>query len=111
MGFDDPVVLVLVLGVVVFLFGSAKIPQLARSLGQARKEFDNGWKGVTTELTRPLSAPTTNAQVSTVVPKETTVQSPSVDPLIVAAQNEGIETQGKSKQQIASELSWKLNKK
>ena len=30
--------------------------------------------------------------------------------LIVAAQNEGIETLGKTKEQIASELAWKLKK-
>jgi sec-independent protein translocase protein TatA len=32
----------LVLGVVVLLFGGSKIPHLARSLGQASKEFHKG---------------------------------------------------------------------
>jgi len=35
--------------------------------------------------------------------------STSADPLIEAAQREGIDTNGKSKQEIASALSWKLN--
>lgn len=34
--------LVLVLVVVVLLFGAAKLPKLARSLGQAQKEFKQG---------------------------------------------------------------------
>jgi sec-independent protein translocase protein TatA len=34
--------LLIVLAVVVVLFGGAKIPKLARSLGQAQKEFKQG---------------------------------------------------------------------
>src|SRR5579884_810728 len=33
------------------------------------------------------------------------------DPLIIAAKREGIITEGKTREQIASELAWKLNKK
>jgi len=35
----------LVIGIVALLFGSSKIPQLARSLGQAKKEFQHGLDG------------------------------------------------------------------
>jgi sec-independent protein translocase protein TatA len=34
--------LLIVLGIVVLIFGGAKLPQLARSLGQAQKEFKRG---------------------------------------------------------------------
>ena len=34
--------LMIVLAVVLVLFGGAKLPQLARSLGQAKKEFEHG---------------------------------------------------------------------
>jgi sec-independent protein translocase protein TatA len=34
--------LLIVIGIIVLLFGGAKIPQLARSLGQATKEFRKG---------------------------------------------------------------------
>lgn len=34
--------LLIILAVVVLLFGGAKIPQLARSLGRAQKEFKEG---------------------------------------------------------------------
>jgi sec-independent protein translocase protein TatA len=36
--------LLIVLVVVLVMFGGAKLPQLARSLGQAKKEFDGGLK-------------------------------------------------------------------
>ncbi len=39
--FDGPEVIV-VLVVILVLFGGAKIPKLARSLGQAQKEFKQG---------------------------------------------------------------------
>ncbi len=34
--------LLIVLALVLLLFGGAKLPKLARSLGQARREFDQG---------------------------------------------------------------------
>jgi sec-independent protein translocase protein TatA len=37
-----PTELLIVLAVVLVLFGGAKIPKLARSLGQAQKEFKTG---------------------------------------------------------------------
>ncbi len=105
MAFDDPIVWVLIVAVVVFLFGANKIPSLARSLGQARREFDGAMKG--NVPSEPIGT-TSNASV---VPPPMPV-APAVeasDPLIEAAQKEGIDTRGKTKQQIASELSWKLN--
>ena len=89
MSWEDPAVWILIGAIVVFLFGANKIPGLAKALGQARKEFDNAAKGITT----------TNATVD------------SNDPLVVAAQKEGIDTVGKTREQIASEISWKLSKK
>jgi len=64
-------------------------------LGKASGEFEKGSKG------EPNNAP---AQVAGSALS-------TDDPLVVAAQKEGIDTQGKTKEQIASELSWKLNKK
>jgi len=124
MAFDDPVVWVLIIAVVIFLFGSSKIPQFARSLGQARKEFESGWKGISNEImATPGATPT--SQVAPQVPRPAPVMQPAApvqvaasaqpmqpsDPLIVACQNEGIDTSGKTREQLASELSWKLNKK
>jgi sec-independent protein translocase protein TatA len=121
MAFDDPIVWVLIIAVVVFLFGSSKIPQFARSIGQARKEFDQGFKGISNEIMAPGSAqsqaqqsmanPTSLATVAPSLQANQPVAQPSSDPLITACRNEGIDTTGKTKEQLASELAWKLNKK
>ena len=37
-----PTELIIVLVIVLVLFGGAKLPKLARSLGQAKKEFEHG---------------------------------------------------------------------
>ncbi len=37
--------LLIVLVVILVLFGGAKLPQLARSLGQAKNEFEAGTRG------------------------------------------------------------------
>jgi len=40
----QPTELLLILAVVLLLFGSSKLPKLARSMGQAQKEFKQGMK-------------------------------------------------------------------
>lgn len=37
-----PTELIVILVIVLLLFGGAKLPQLARSLGEAKKEFEKG---------------------------------------------------------------------
>jgi sec-independent protein translocase protein TatA len=118
MAFDDPVVWVLIIAVVIFLFGANKIPQFAKSLGQARREFDQASK----ELTNPSPAPATPQTVTSggilfdqppaarAVPIGTTNAAPQSDALLLAAQKEGIDTQGKTREQVATELAWKLNR-
>ncbi len=112
MAFDDPIVWVLIVAVVVFLFGSTKIPSIARALGEARREFDRSFRG------EPQGA-TSKATMSTVSQSAVSYPPPAMnstfptgdDPIVLAAQREGIDTTGKTREQIASELSWKLNKK
>jgi len=88
MALADPTNLLLILGVVVviLIWGPQKIPELARSIGKARKEFDDASKG----LTNPSGS-----------------NSPAVsasDPLIDTAQKLGINTQGKTRQEISDEI-------
>jgi sec-independent protein translocase protein TatA len=40
-----PTELLIILAIVLLIFGSAKLPKLARSLGQASKEFKHGADG------------------------------------------------------------------
>jgi sec-independent protein translocase protein TatA len=41
---DTPIILIIV-GLGVLLFGADKIPKLARSMGEAKKEFEAGTRG------------------------------------------------------------------
>ncbi|MHB1907701.1 MAG: Sec-independent protein translocase subunit TatA/TatB [Nitrososphaerales archaeon] len=99
MAWDDPVVWILIAAIAVFLFGGDKIPQIARYIGDARREFDKGWRGISTSIAQNTTNPPRVEFLS------------SEDPLIVAAKREGIDTTGKTKEQVASDLSFKLNKK
>lgn len=44
-----PPELLIILIVVLLLFGGAKIPELARSLGKAKSEFEKGARGEATD--------------------------------------------------------------
>ena len=80
---------------VVFLWGPQKLPELARSVGLAKKEFEKAAKETASTATGPAGAQ----------------PIPSNDPLIVAANSLGIVTQGKTKEEIAREISDRAEKK
>ena len=117
MAFDDPIVWILIIAVVVFLFGANKIPQFAKAIGQARKEFDSASKAITNPasiITEPQAVPAPIPAAQTGKSAVTSVPQPNLqadDPLISAAQKEGIDTQGKTRDQIATEIAWKLKSK
>jgi len=80
---------------VVFLWGPQKLPELAKSIGIAKKEFEKAAKEGTT--------PTTTSTTSTT--------EPNSDALIVAAKSLGITTEGKTKEEIAKEIADRSVKK
>ena len=97
-----------------------QITEVARTIGQARKELDNAMKGIidprsfvaTTspqQPLRPVAPPGTVANPPPLITAPIAKQSPAPDPLVVAATNEGIDTKGKTRDQIATELAIKLN--
>ncbi len=79
--------------VVVFLWGPQKLPELARSIGLAKKEFD--------KVTKEASSSTGSSSAP----------QPATDPLIVAAKNLGLSTEGKTKEEIAREIADKTSPK
>lgn len=87
MAIADPFNLILIgaIVVIILIWGPQKIPELARSIGRARKEFDDASKG----LTQPSSVLTS---------------TPASDPLIETAQKLGISTQGKTRQEISDDI-------
>ena len=76
---------------VIFLWGPQKLPELARSIGIAKKELEKAGKD---------EPATTSASAS---------QSASAS-LIVAAKELGISTEGKTKEEIAKEIADKASK-
>ena len=85
----------IVLGIllVVFLWGPQKLPELARSIGLAKKEFEKAAKEASTGASTVTTASAATASVQ-----------PASDPLIVAARSLGITTEGKTKEEIAKEI-------
>jgi sec-independent protein translocase protein TatA len=58
---------IIIIGAIVMLFGASRIPQLAKSLGQARKEFKEGMKEGESDDAENKQLPNANApQISQV---------------------------------------------
>ena len=90
MALYDPLQLIVIgiIVVVVILWGPKKIPELARSIGIARKEFS--------QASKESANPTTTGQLtSSDAPDQT---------LIDTARKLGIDTEGKTRQQISDEI-------
>ena len=75
---------------VIFLWGPNKIPELARSIGQARREFEKAQKELTT-LPSGESPPTPAGPAPD-------------DALISTAKRLGITTEGKTRDEISKEI-------
>jgi sec-independent protein translocase protein TatA len=73
--------------VVIFIWGPNKIPEIAKGLGRARREFDEASKGLTSG--------------STILPR---IDASASDPLTDTAQKLGINTTGKTRQEISDEI-------
>jgi sec-independent protein translocase protein TatA len=71
--------------IIFFLWGPSKIPQLARAVGQVKKEFERGSKE---------SSPS----------EEKSAAGAPQDPLIDTAKKLGIATEGKTKDEISREI-------
>jgi len=95
----DPLELIIigVIVVVVLLWGPKKIPELARSLGLARKEFDQAKKVMQNPGMALTDSFTPGVQGQ--------APAPSSDELLLqTARRLGINTQGKTKEQISEEI-------
>ncbi len=93
MAFGDPIqwVIIGIIVVVIFLWGPQKIPEIARALGRARKEFDQASKEFNTAAAGTSGGKTTEPMTG--------------DQLLVeTAKKLGISTEGKTREQISDEI-------
>ncbi len=90
MALTDPLqwVVIAIVVIVFVMWGPKKIPELARALGRARKEFSEGAK-------EAENAPSTAA---------VTQPESTGDALLDTARKLGIGTEGKTKEQISQEI-------
>lgn len=102
MGLLDPgpEMLILLVIVVVFLFGAKKIPELARSMGRARGEFERGKRDVEREIRAEEEK------------KKAESASADKDTKVVKAAKElGIDTEGKTEEELREEIAKSMDKK
>jgi len=103
--FEDPLqwLVIGVIVVVIFLWGPQKIPDLAKALGRARKEFNQASK----EMNAVMNM--TPAQALLQVPAQVLVQKAPAEMtgdqmLVDTASQLGIATEGKTREQISQEI-------
>ena len=92
MALGDPLqwIVIGIIVVVIFLWGPQKIPELARGLGRAKREFEQASKEVEGSMNVTSTSPP--------VPK-------SADQVLLeTARQLGISTEGKTREQISQEI-------
>jgi sec-independent protein translocase protein TatA len=90
-----------VVAIVIIMWGPAKIPEFAKALGRAKGEFSKASKEFNEAATMTANAPAAPA-------KEPAATLKSKDEVLIeTARSLGIETDGKTREQIAEEVSIK----
>jgi len=85
-------ILIIVFVVIILLFGAKKLPELARSLGRAKGEFERGKMEIDKEIREEKA-------------KEGKKEEKDI---IRAAKELGIDTEGKSEEQLKKEIAEKM---
>jgi len=99
MALGDPIqwIIIGVIVIVIFLWGPQKIPDIARALGRAKREFDDASR----EVRNATSVTTAMAGTTTLKPA---AEMTGDEVLIDTAKRLGISTEGKSREQISQEI-------
>jgi sec-independent protein translocase protein TatA len=93
----EAITIVLIVAVM-FLWGPQKLPEIAKMLGDARREYEKASKETSSLFSLPSS---TGAQTST---------KTTQDPVLVAAKSLGITTEGKTKEELVKEIASRTTK-
>jgi sec-independent protein translocase protein TatA len=94
----EAITIVLIVAVI-FLWGPQKLPEIAKMIGEARKEYEKASREIPSLTSLPLGA----GSQATAKTKQ--------DPVLIAAKSLGITTEGKTKEQLASEIVSRTAKK
>ncbi len=94
----DPLELIIIgaIVVVILLWGPKKIPEFARSIGLAKKEFDQALKEAQNPSPNPPGTPAAGSPAGAPMASD--------DALIDTARRLGIKSEGKTAQQISEEI-------
>jgi len=94
-----------VVAIVIIMWGPAKIPEFAKALGRAKGEFNKAQK----EFSDAATADTPTTYNSTVVATRPAPAIKTRDEILLdTAQRLGIQTEGKTREQISEEISLKV---
>ncbi len=88
--------IILLAFIIIILFGAKKLPELARSIGKATGEFQRGRQEIEKELKTISEAPKEESEKQR---------------LMKAAQELGINTEGKTEEEIRNQIKEKLSEK
>jgi len=95
MPFIGPWEIALILAIVLIIFGPKKLPQLAKSIGDAIKQYRDASEG--------------RGPITTSTPQPTSIKSEG-NVLIETAKKLGISTEGKTMEEISKEIEEMANK-
>jgi sec-independent protein translocase protein TatA len=95
-----------VVAIVIIMWGPAKIPQFARALGQAKGEFSKASKEFNNAANLDASAQLV-ATATAPVASAPTIKTKD-EMLLETAQKLGIQTEGKTREQLSEEISVKV---
>ncbi|MBS7655561.1 twin-arginine translocase TatA/TatE family subunit [Candidatus Bathyarchaeota archaeon] len=101
MPFIGPWEIALIILIVLILFGPKKLPELAKSVGQAIREYKRASEGMLEGLSPASTAKPLPPQEN---PVQSVVEEKEKKALIEAAKKLGIETEGKTIEQISEEI-------
>ncbi len=94
-----------VVAIVIIMWGPAKIPEFAKSLGRAKGEFSKAQKEFTDAAASTPNAPSQRVAV----PANSPPAIKSKDEMLLeTAQKLGVSTVGKTREQISEEISMKV---
>ncbi|UCE36688.1 MAG: twin-arginine translocase TatA/TatE family subunit [Thermoplasmata archaeon] len=90
-------ILIIVFVIVILIFGAKKLPELARSLGRAKGEFERGKMDIEREIKEEKAKDAKKEEEAKQEKKEE-------KDIVKAAKELGIETEGKSEEELKKEI-------